>query len=256
MIHSSLRKGFAFLVGLGAAAGVVSTSAPASALPWGQLLFQGIQLFQLSHLSTQQKVQVGQDIHQQVLQNYQLDHNAQTNAYVNRVGQRVAAASDCSQYPFHFYVVQDQNINAFSTTGGYVYVNSGLIKAADNEDQLAGVIGHEIGHICDNDLVNHMEQSTLAQGVASLAGLDRSTIANIGYQLAFELPHSRQDEFNADTQGLKYMQRAGYNPTAMPAFLSKLLRYPSPPTFLSDHPATRDRIAALQQQIAASHATR
>lgn len=257
MVHSyfhRLHKSFSFLIGLGSAVGYgLSIPTPASALPWGQLIFEGIQLVQLSHLSTQQKAELGKDIHQQVSRNYRFDSKEQTNSYVNRVGQRVARASDCAQYPFHFYVVQDPHINAFSTTGGYVYVNTGLLKAADNEDQLAGVLGHEIGHICNNDLINKMRESALAQTAATATGLDRSTLAAVGYQLAVNLPNSRHDEFNADAKGLNYMERAGYNPNAMPAFLSKLLKQPSPPAFLSDHPGTRERIDVLEKKIAASH---
>lgn len=256
MVYSSFRhlhKGLSFFLGLGTALGVgLSTSLPAKALPWSQLIFHGIQLVQLSNLSTQQKVALGKDIHQQVSRNYSFDSNPQTNTYVNRVGQRVAQASDCAQIPFHFYVVRDAQINAFSTTGGYVYVNTGLLKATDNEDQLAGVLGHEIGHICNNDLLNKMKESELAQSAASVAGLDRSTLAAVGYKLAVELPNSRQDEFNADAKGLKYMERAGYDPHAMPAFLSKLLKQSSPPAFLSDHPGTRERIDVLEKKIAAS----
>lgn len=246
---SKLRKSLAFfLAGLGTSVGVgLVTPTPAVALPWGQLLFNGVQLFQLSNLSTKQKVELGQEIHQQVRSNYKLS----TNDKVTRVGQRVAAASDCSQYPFHFYVVQNSSINAFSTTGGYVYVHTGLLNIVDNEDQLAAVLGHEIGHICNNDLVKKLRQAQLAQGAASLAGLDRSTVAAAAYKLAVDLPNSREAEYNADDKGLRYIERAGYNPNAMPAFLSKLLTQRSTPSFLSDHPGARERISILQRKIAA-----
>lgn len=246
---SKLRKSLAFfLAGLGTSVGVgLVTPTPAAALPWGQLLFNGVQLFQLSNLSTKQKVELGQEIHQQVRSNYKLS----TNDKVTRVGQRVAAASDCSQYPFHFYVVQNSSINAFSTTGGYVYVHTGLLNMVDNEDQLAAVLGHEIGHICNNDLVKKLRQAQLAQGAASLAGLDRSTVAAAAYKLAVDLPNSREAEYNADDKGLRYIERAGYNPNAMPAFLSKLLTQRSTPSFLSDHPGARERISILQRKIAA-----
>ncbi|BAY89599.1 MULTISPECIES: M48 family metallopeptidase [unclassified Tolypothrix] len=247
-----LRKGVSVLLGMGTAVGVGLTSlAPASAVPWGQLLFNGIQLLQLSNVSPKQTVTLGQNIHQQVKQNYRLNSNSQTNAYVNRVGQRLARASNCSEIPFHFYVVQDSSINAFSTTGGYVYVNTGLLKATDNEDQLAAVMGHEIGHICNNDLINKLKQSQLAQGAASLAGLDQSAVTAIAYKLAVDLPNSREAEYNADDKGLQYMKRAGYNPKAMPAFLKKLLNQSSQPSFLSDHPGTKERISVIERKIAA-----
>jgi len=248
-----LRRGFSFILGLGTAVGLgLSTPSPASAIPWGDIFRQGIELIQLSNLSTQQKVQLGQDIHQQLLDRYRLNSDPRTNAYVNRIGQRLAKVSDCSQIPFHFYVVQDPSINAFSTTGGFVYVNTGLLNAVDNEAQLAGVLGHEIGHICNDDLINHIKASEFTQGLASIAGVDRNLLVNLGVRYALELPHSRQDEFNADAKGLQYLERASYDPRAMIAFLTKLLNQPSPPTFLSDHPATSDRIAVLQDKIASS----
>ncbi len=241
-----------FSLGLGTVSSLELATPASAAIPWFQLLFQGAQLYQVSHLSTQQRVQLGQEIHQQVLSEYSLDSNPRTNSYVNRIGQRLARVSDCPSTPFHFYVVQDPNINAFSTTGGFVYVNTGLLKAVDNEAQLAAVIGHEMGHICNNDLIHKIQQSDVTQGLASASGLDRSTVANLGLKLAVDLPNSRQDEFNADAKGLQYIERAGYDPHAMIAFLSKLLKASSPPAFLSDHPATRERIAVLQRKIAAS----
>ncbi|MDZ8054702.1 MAG: M48 family metallopeptidase [Aulosira sp. ZfuVER01] len=248
---SRMRKGISVVLGVGTAVGVGLTSlAPANAIPWGQLIFNGVQLLQLSNVSPQQTVTLGQNIHQQVKQNYKLDSSSQNNAYVNRVGQRLARASNCSQIPFHFYVVRDSSINAFSTTGGYVYVNTGILNTVDNEDQLAAVMGHEIGHICNNDLINKLKQTQLAQGAASLAGLDQSAVTAIAYKLAVDLPNSREAEFNADDKGLQYMKRAGYNPKAMPAFLRKLLKQSSPPSFLSDHPGTQERISVIERKIA------
>ncbi|MDZ7958641.1 MAG: M48 family metallopeptidase [Aulosira sp. DedQUE10] len=247
-----LRKGVSVLLGMGTAVGVGLTSlAPASAVPWGQLIFNGVQLLQLSNVSPKQTVALGQNIHQQVKQNYRLDTSSRTNAYVNRVGQRLARASNCSEIPFRFYVVRDSSINAFATTGGYVYVNTGLITATDNEDQLASVMGHEIGHICNNDLINKLKQTQLAQGAASLAGLDQSAVTAIAYKLAVDLPNSREAEFNADDKGLQYMRRAGYNLKAMPAFLRKLLQKSSQPSFLSSHPGTQERISVIERKISA-----
>ena len=245
-----MRKGLSVILGVGTAVGVGLTPlAPASAIPWGQLIFNGVQLLQLSNISPQQTVGLGQNIHQQVRQNYRLDSNSKTNAYVNRVGQRLARASNCSQIPFKFYVVRDSSINAFATTGGYVYVNTGILNAADNEDQLASVIAHEIGHICNNDLINKLKQTQLAQGAASLAGLDQSAVTAIAYKLAVDLPNSREAEFNADDRGLQYMKRAGYNPNAMAAFMKKLVRQSSQPSFLSSHPGTQERISVIERKI-------
>jgi predicted Zn-dependent protease len=245
---SKWRRGIAFFLGgLGTAVGVgLTTPAPASAISLPELLIRGLQLYQISNLSTKQKVALGSDIHQQVRRNY----NLTTNDYVSRIGQRLVQASDCSDTPFNFYVVQDSSINAFATTGGYVYINRGLLNAVDNEAQLAGVLAHEIAHICNDDLVDQLRRSQIAQGVASLADIDSSVLANVGYQLAVNLPNSREAEFEADTEGLQYLRRAGYDPNAIIAFLRKLERQPNRPRFLSTHPATEDRIDALQKRIA------
>jgi predicted Zn-dependent protease len=245
---NKFRKTLSLVLGLGTAASVgLSAPAPASAIPFQDLIVPGIQYFQLSNLSTKQKAALGGDIHQQVRRNYRLG----TNAYVNKVGQRLVKASDCSQTPFKFYVVQNSSINAFATTGGYVYVHTGLLQAADNEDQLASVLAHEIAHICNDDLINKLRQAQLARGVASLAGLDRSNLAALAYKVAIDLPNSRDAEFAADAKGLQYMQQAGYDPNAMPAFLRKLVNRSSTPTFLSTHPNAKERITVLEKKIAA-----
>jgi predicted Zn-dependent protease len=249
-LPNKLKKGLSLILGLGTAASVgLSAPMPAEALPFQDLIVPGIQYFQLSNLSTKEKVKLGSSIHQQVRSNYRVG----TNPTVTRIGQRLARVSSCSQTPFKFYVVQDRSINAFATTGGYVYVHTGLINVADNEDQLASVIAHEIAHICNDDLVNKLRQAQLAQGAASLAGLDRSKLAAVAYQLAVDLPNSREAEFNADAKGLQYMQQAGYDPNAMPAFLKKLVNRSSRPAFLSTHPNPRERIAVLERRIAASN---
>lgn len=242
----------AFFLSLGITLGL-GLATPASAdIPWLPLLLQGGQFLQLSNVSNSQQVQLGEEINKQLHQQYKFDNDSQLNAYVNRVGQRVAAASDCSQFPFHYSIVEDKQLNAFSTTGGFVYVNSGLLKAVDNESELAGVLAHETGHICNNDLVRKMRKAALEQGLATAAGVDRNTLVNLATQVAVNLPNSRQVEFNADAKGQKYLVRAGYSPYGLVNFLKKLLNQPSPPTFLSDHPGTKERIAVLQKKIDSS----
>lgn len=244
-----IRQVALFVLSIAVAIGVsVSIPQLTTALPLDQIIRGGARLLQLSNLSSQQKTALGQDIHQQVTRSQRVG----TNARVTQIGRRLAAASECSRQPFRFYVVQDSSINAFATTGGFVYVNTGLIQAADNEAQLASVIAHEIAHNCNDDVIKRLRQTQAAQLAASAAGLDRSALANIGYRVAFDLPNSRQAEFAADTDGIRYMRQAGYDPRASIAFLSKLLRSSSQPNFLSSHPATRDRITALQRQLAAN----
>jgi predicted Zn-dependent protease len=221
------------------------------ARPWFDLIFRGVQILQLSNISPRQEIQIGQQINQQLVSSeIQLYRNSEINRYVDQIGQRLAQESTRTDIPYKFQVVNDKNINAFATMGGFVYVNTGLLTAADNEAQLASVMAHEIGHIAGRHAIGQMRQQAIAQGVAAAAGLDRNLAVQIGVDLALRRPHSRQDEVEADELGLDTLQNAGYAPVAMVDFMEKLLKKGgSVPTFLSTHPATSDRINALEQAI-------
>ncbi len=229
----------------------LSTALPGRTLEFLPLILQGVQVLQLSNISDRQETDIGKQINQQILgSQVRLYKNAGVNSYVEQIGRRLAASSDRPNLPYTFQVVEDDAINAFATLGGYVYVHTGLLKAADNEAELASVIAHEIGHIGGKHLVKQMRQKAIASGVASATGLDRNTAINIGVELALNRPRSRQDEYDADKRGLKTLTRAGYAQSAMVSFMQKLLKKGgSVPTFLSTHPGTSDRIAGLRRAI-------
>lgn len=226
------------------------------AIPWGDLILQGIQVIQLSNISDRQEVQLGQQINAQLVRSQiRLHRDPRVQQYVDSIGQRLAASSSRPNIPYTFQVVDDSSVNAFATMGGFVYINTGLMRLADNEAQLASVIGHEIGHVAAKHALKQMKDMALARGVASLAGVNRNTLVNLGVELALRRPNSRNDEFEADQLGLKTLTQAGYAQSAMVSFMAKLLqRSSSVPTFLSTHPATSDRVARLQQMIDPSRA--
>lgn len=224
----------------------LSSAYPTQALDWRNLIFRGIQVIQLTSMSDRQEVNLGKQIDQQLKRELRFDSNRATQQYISDIGQRLAAYSDRLNIPFTFQVVNDNNINAFATMGGFVYVNTGLIKAAENEAELASVIAHEIAHITSRHAVKQMRQMAIAQGVASAAGIDENIAVQIGVELALRRPHSRQAEYEADRLGLFMLGQAGYAQIAAVTFMEKLLRRGSPPTFLSTHPATGDRIAAMK----------
>lgn len=230
---------------------VVGTPLVSRAIDWFDLFRSGVQLIQVSNISDKQEVSLGHDINDQLLSSgeVRLLRNPQLNNYVNAIGQRLVPNSERSNIPYTFQVVADDSINAFATMGGYIYVHSGLLKAADNEAQLASVLGHEMGHIAKRHAVKQMKQAAIAQGLQAAAGLNHNTAVQIGTELAIRRPKSRQAEFEADQQGLATMARAGYPQSAMVEFMKKLLNSSSVPSFLSDHPATQDRIVALQKAI-------
>jgi predicted Zn-dependent protease len=223
----------------------------AQALPWAELILRGVQVIQLANLSDRQEVALGSQINEQIIRSGQarISRDRALANYIDEIGQRLAKASTRPQIPYTFQVVDDNRINAFATMGGFVYINTGLIKAADNEAQLASVIGHEIGHVVGRHAVNQMkEMATVGLG-ASAAGLNRSRAVALGVELALRRPHSRNAEYEADELGLKMLMNVGYAPSAAPAFMQKLVSASSPPTFLSTHPAAADRVARMNQQI-------
>ena len=229
----------------------LSTPLPGRTLDFLPLLLQGVQAFQLSNMSPRQEVDLGKQINQELVgSEVRLYRNPEVNRYVEQIGRRLAANSDRPDLPYTFQVVQDDGINAFATLGGYVYVNTGLLKTADNEAELASVIAHEIGHIAGKHVVKQMQQKALQSGLLTAAGLDRNTAVQIGVQLARDLPRSRNNEFDADKRGLRTLTRTGYAQSAMVTFMQKLLKKGgSAPTFLSTHPGTSDRINGLRRAI-------
>lgn len=252
-IYKQLRRRwfYGFLSTLVTLGVVIGTPQPAPAVPWGELILRGIQVVQLSSISDQQEISLGGKINEQLISqnDVKLYANSSVKQYVNSVGQRLVPDSDRPNIDYTFQVVEDSALNAFATMGGYVYVTTGLLKAADNEAQLASVMGHEIGHIAAKHALKHMREAALTQGALTAAGLNSNAAVNIGVDLALNRPNSRQDEYEADERGLATLTRAGYAPSAMVAFMQKLLNQRSVPTFLSTHPATGDRITRLEEAI-------
>ena len=230
----------------------LSTSLPSQAIGFRDLIRifpQAIQVFKLSGMSDSEEFDLGQQMNQELQQEVNISSNSQLNSYINQIGRRLAANSDRPNLTYTFQVVEDPAVNAFATTGGFVYVNTGLIKSADNEAELASVLGHEMGHIEGKHLLKQMREKAAINGIASATGLSKSKAVGLGVQLALNLPHSRQDEYDADRRGLRTLARTGYAQSAMVSFMKKLQGSSSLPTFLSTHPGASDRVVALQKQI-------
>ncbi len=227
----------------------------AQALPWGDLILRGVQVIQLSNISDSQEVQIGQQINQELIRSQvKLYRDPRIQGYVDEIGQRLAANSDRPKLPYTFQVVDDSSVNAFATMGGFVYINTGLLKRADNEAQLASVIGHEIGHIAGRHAVEQMKKVAMTRFGTTALNLGRSNLGSIGVELA-RRGFSRKDEFIADEFGFRMLTRSGYASSAMVDFMAKLQKGSvNVPTLLNTHPATGDRIVRLQQMITASKA--
>jgi hypothetical protein len=182
--------------------------------------------------------------------------------YVNRVGQNIVKNSDC-KVPFTIKIIDSDEINAMALPGGFFYVNSGLIMAADEEAELAGVMAHETAHVCAHHAAREATRMNYAQ-IGSIPLIIMTSGSYTGYgiyeamQLAIPmtfLQFSRNFEGEADWLGLQYMYRAGYDPQAFIQFFEKIdaLEKHKPGTLskvFADHPQTPDRIARSEDEIA------
>ncbi len=205
--------------------------------------------------STETEIKMGKMYAVEIEKNSRFITDPVVTAYVDRIGQKIVKNSDC-KVPFTIKVIDSDQINAFALPGGYFYVNSGLILNADEEAELAGVMAHEIAHVCAHHAARELTRLNLAQlGAAPLIMIGGwAGVAVIGVPAAF-MQFSREFEEQADYLGVQYMYRAGYDPQAFITFFEKVqaLQKRKPglvaKTF-SDHPQTPDRIQNTQEEIA------
>jgi predicted Zn-dependent protease len=210
-------------------------------------------------ISVDEEKQLGDKFAAEIEKEQKVVNDQEVQAYINRVGQKLLTGVEKVDFPYTFKVVKDDNINAFAIPGGHTYVNTGLIKAADNEDELAAVMAHEINHV----VARHgTRQLTQQYGYAFLLqlvlGQNPSMLAQLASQVfgqAGSLYYSRGMESQADYLGVKTMYNAGYNPIGMEKFFKKLQaensQEPGKLTkFLSSHPLTSERIQSVDGEIA------
>jgi len=220
----------------------------------------GINRFQPNIFTTEQELRLGARFAQEVERQMKLFHHPRVKAYVNRIGQALARVSDRPDIPYHFRIIDEPNqVNAFALPGGYIYVYTGLLKRAESEAELAGVLAHEIGHVAARHATERLTLMYGYQlGVSLLLGKDPSEIEKLVANLFGTtglLAYSRKDEFEADRLAVRYTNRAGYTPDGILRFLRKLqtmeTREPSLlEKWLSTHPPTRDRIERVDALIA------
>jgi len=209
--------------------------------------------------SLESEMRMGKQYAQEVEATSKLIHDPVITEYVNRIGQNLVRNSD-AQVPFTIKVIDSDEVNAFALPGGFFYVNSGLILAADEESELAGVMAHEIAHVAARHATRQMTRAQWANiGTIPLIfvgggiGYAVRSAAGLGLPLTF-LSFSRNFESEADYLGLQYMYKAGYDPNAFVQFFEKLqAREKKKPGTLakafSTHPQTPDRITKSQEEI-------
>jgi predicted Zn-dependent protease len=209
--------------------------------------------------SLEKQIEMGRQYAQQVESSTKLITDPVIAEYVNRIGQNLVRNSD-AQVPFTIKVVDTDDINAFALPGGFFYVDSGLILAADNEAELAGVMSHEIAHVAACHLARENTRGQLMQ-LASIPlifvgggiGYAAQSLAGLAIPMGF-LRFTRSFESEADFLGVEYLYRAGYDPQALTSFFEKVkvLEKHKPGTLaktFDTHPQTPDRIAKTQVEI-------
>ncbi len=216
----------------------------------------------LNFYSLEHEIQLGKQLSAEVERQAKFINDPVVVEYVNRVGQNLVRNSD-AQVPFTIKVIDSDVVNAFALPGGFFYVNSGLILHADEESELAGVMAHEIAHVCARHGTKQATKGEITQ-LAMIPAMIFIPYTLAGYAIyqgmQFAIPmaflqFTRTDEKEADYLGLEYMYKAGYDPNAFVAFFEKVAsdekKQPGTiPKIFSTHPPTPDRIEASQKEIA------
>ena len=216
----------------------------------------GVNRGDVNLISMEEEWQLGNQLEQDLNQQLRLGNDGTANAYIERIGQQIVRQTELANAPWSFHIVNDPAINAFNTPGGNVYVNTGLILAADNVAQLVGVMAHEIAHgVARHGTERLTKTYGLNIGAGLLLGSDPSAYEQVLAQIAGTgaiAKFSRNDEREADELGVRYMYQAGYDPEGMAQMFEKLLqqrqgRPSSVAQFFSTHPLTESRIREVRR---------
>jgi predicted Zn-dependent protease len=212
-------------------------------------------------ISQQQEVQMGQQYATEINAQLPIVQDPELNRYINVLGDSIARLTSRADLDWHFFIVDSKEVNAFAVPGGFVYVNRGLIERTDQMDEVAGVLGHEIGHVVRRHTVKQMEKAQGANIGVTLAcvltSVCNSQVAGAAINIAggaVFAKFSRQDEAEADQEGFNNVVRANISPVGMVTMFQKLIaeRQSRPggvEAWFRTHPLEEDRVAAIQARI-------
>lgn len=208
-------------------------------------------------IDTKTEAVLGKDMAKEIDREMKLSGDPMVLERLEKIGKRVAAVSDRTDVSYSFNVVEEKEFNAFAIPGGGIYVNSGLLLAA-NDDELAAVVAHEVGHIAARHSVKRLQAALGYQLLSSIAlgvsGEDKVLQAVDVVFGVVTLGYSRKDEYLADRLGVKYSKLAGFNPQGMVTFFQKLKQEGKSSSFnlvfLSSHPPIDERIKEAGKEIA------
>jgi predicted Zn-dependent protease len=216
-------------------------------------------------LSPQQEVVLGQQARSKMAAKYGgLAPNAPLQSYIDQVGARVVKQSQASKlpYPYEFHLLSDpQTINAFALPGGQVFITVGLLRRLKSEAQLAGVLGHEVGHVVGRHGAEHLAKQQLGASLVNAVGIAASDNPDNARQAALlaqaanqlvSLRYGREDELESDQLGFRFMREAGYNPQGLlelMQILGSARQGGASPEFFSTHPNPENRLQRLKDLI-------
>jgi predicted Zn-dependent protease len=222
-------------------------------------LFEGLS----GGLSVEKEKQIGEQFLLEVQQQIPLIQDPFLTSYINRLGQKLVAQIGPQPFHYRFFIVDDPTMNAFAVPGGYIFINTGMIRMADREGELVGVMAHEISHVYCRHISKMMEKSrvlTVTNLLGALAGIFLGGLGQpimMGTLAAGQstmLKYSRDNEAEADAHGFWWMVKAGYNPRDMISIFNKMnkqrwLEGGKIPVYLATHPDTDNRIVELSHQL-------
>ncbi len=212
-------------------------------------------------ISPDEEKKLGEAFFRSLHTQIEINQDNEIQQYIQNIGEKLVAHSDTPSYPFHFFVVMDNNINAFAGPGGYIGVNSGLILMTEAESELASVMAHEIAHVTQRHLYRSYEASSrlsipmaaatlgaILLGTQSAAAGQAAIMAIQAGSVQFQIDFTREHEAEADRVGMQTLSGSTYDPRSMPTFFERLqqsTRYSGQnvPEFLRTHPVTASRIS-------------
>ncbi|MCC5467405.1 M48 family metallopeptidase [Pelosinus baikalensis] len=208
----------------------------------------GVPCAQAAMISTKSEISIGRDVGKQLEKKYGVVDDPALQERVTKIGMNMVAVSDRKDLPYSFKVLNSKDVNAMAAPGGFIYIFKGLVDLMPSDDELAGVIGHEIGHVVKRHSVKQIEKNLLLNiGFIAVFGDKAAILQNLAMN-AIMAGYSRSDEREADYLGYVHSSKAGYNPYSMKMGLLKLssLEKGSQSDLFSDHPESKERIALVQ----------
>jgi len=215
-------------------------------------------------ISVKKEEEMGREFMRVVLEHFELIEDPFIVNYVNKIGNKIILALPPQPFNYHFYIIKEDTYNAFASPAGNIFINSGLFEAMENEEELAGILSHEIAHVVCRHISQRIESQSKI-GLITLAGIAAGiflglegagtassalTLGSVAAGQSISLAYSREDEIQADQIGLTYLNKAGYSGSGLLTMLKKIrskqwFGSDQIPTYLTTHPASEDRIVYI-----------